>query len=120
MGEPAKREDLNALWEHHNTLSEEHNQLHREHIALKGRVEIVVQSVANVTAMIEDNRAARDAQHQEVMRSNSKLEKKIDTLSTAETKRDGMVQLGKYAAAFLTGLGTLVFLILALIDYFKS
>lgn len=120
MGEPAKKEDLNTLWEHHNTLQTDHFNLHREHVALKGEVTAIRDNVGMVQEMIKDNRVARDSQHLEIMAANAKLEKKIATLSTAETKRDGMVQLGKYAAAFLTGLGTLVFLILALIDHFRG
>lgn len=105
---PASKGDVDTLWEQHNLLQQQHHALHNEHIELRGEVRAIRQNIDVVGRMIEDNRRARDAQHEEVMGGQRQLSAKVALLTTAEDKRDGMIRLGKYAAAVLTALGTTV------------
>lgn len=110
----ADKSDVDTLWEHHNRLQQQHHALHNEHVELRGEVQGIRQNVDIIGRMIEDNRRARDAQHEELMGGQRQLAAKVSALKTEEDKRDGMVRLGKYAAAILAGLGTTVALVYTL------
>lgn len=102
MANPASKEELETLWSNHNALRDAHHQLSLKHERLDGVVKLAVADGKTTHDLIIENRETRDAQHAELLKIATDLEKKVGALRTAEDQREGMKAVAKGAAVAIT------------------